>query len=193
MYLYNTEKLSKTAQKKILKVINDREILVEGEASVPADLRFLFSFGLPLIEIMKRDTMLPEFIQRVSVLSIQMPELNDRRQDILPLISYLLSEANGGENSLEYAVSSVGAEMLERYDWPGGGAQLLELVEKKLLPNRDKFISADALPSEIFDQSALENPMHDSKGPHAYRGLIEFLHEYEESVMSRLEHIPLKI
>ncbi len=81
--------------------------------------------------------------------------------------------------------------MLERYAWPGGMAQFVEMVDRDLIPSREQFISADALPEEIFDYRALENPVHDNKGPHAYRNLIEFLHKYEESVMTRLMHVPL--
>lgn len=191
LYLRDAEELSEKAQRLLLSIINDRELPITGGDSVPVDTRLIFSFGHPLGETLEEGRLLQEFVERVSVVSVKMPELNDRRADILPLISFLLHDADGEQPGKEYTISSVGAEMMERFSWPGGITQLMGVAEKHLIPNRNQFISADALPEEIFDHRALENPMNDSKGPHAYRNLMEFIHEYEEGAMSRLLHIPI--
>jgi len=189
LYFRDVDCLPEDLQRQILGLMNEREATLHDGEVVPLDVRCIFSFSRSLVEVRDQGMLSPEFLKRISILTIQMPEISERQQDILPLISMLLAEADGPKNSIEYTMSSVGAEMLERYNWPGGHSQFMKVVNGHIIPNREQFISADILPEEVFDQSALEAPINESKGPHAYRNLLEFLHHYEEETMDRLRRI----
>ena len=91
-----------------------------------------------------------------------MPPLKERREDILVLISYFLSRyaSADGSNSLDFDEKSL--ELLMSYDWPGNIRELENIIERLVILRGGHTISADDLPSKIYQHNLLASSLHEN-------------------------------
>ena len=79
---------------------------------------------------------LKRLFDRISTDYIKTSPLSERRDDILPILNFYLSDLSG--NSKEFKFSKSALTKLQMYDWPGNISQLINYVEKSLILNQDK-------------------------------------------------------
>ena len=122
---------------------------------------------------------------------LYLPMLNERNEDVLSLVHLMLCEKDRGAVNKEYTISSVGAEMLERYNWPGGYGELTAVVENHMNTQQSQLISADNLPLEIYEFKATGVASTGVKGSYAYRNLIDFLRDHQTKALHKLIRMPV--
>ena len=81
--------------------------------------------------------MLPELARRLSLSTIRIPPLNDRRDDIVPIARYFASLSADGQ---PFALTSTAEELLEQADWSGNVRELREAIEGAKLHAESKVI-----------------------------------------------------
>jgi DNA-binding NtrC family response regulator len=90
-----------------------------------------------------------EFINCISDVTIEIPQLKDRKEDICLLINHFLSKFNLKSENKVLSVSPEALDVLLRYNWPGNVIQLENVIERAFALRVDLTIELDDLPSEI--------------------------------------------
>ena len=100
---------------------------------------------------MQQGTFREDLYHRLKVITIQLPRLADRRDDILPLMNQFRKEFS---KQHQKSVKSISAEVTKRlfaYDWPGNIRQLRNFVETMVVLDADGTLDVDDLPPELSD------------------------------------------
>ncbi len=131
-------RLSESVQGIIEEVLETGLFWPEGaSAASVASFRFMASSRYDLQTLAQAGKMLPELARRLSLSTIRIPPLNDRRDDIVPIARYFASLSADGQ---PFALTSTAEELLEQADWSGNVRELREAIEGAKLHAESKVI-----------------------------------------------------
>lgn len=118
-------------QKKLLRVLQEGEIRpVGGERSVPVDVRILAASNQDLRKLCKEGRFREDLFYRLNVITVTLPPLRDRREDIPLLVERFLTEfAETNEQEVK-PISDDAMEVLVRNNWPGNVRELRNEVHR---------------------------------------------------------------
>jgi len=153
-------------QAKLLRVLEQREVQPLGEArSLPIDVRIVVAGQQPLDELVRAQRFRADLLARLDGLSVRLPPLRQRREDVLPLFSRLLASIGGGRVP---AFASDLAEWLCVHDWPFNVRQLVFLVRRLVaLHGSEATLRAAHLPARLVEEGGSIAPPSRSAGPGA--------------------------
>jgi two-component system nitrogen regulation response regulator NtrX len=137
-------------QSKILRVLVDQQFTrVGGNDKVRVDLRVISSTNRDLDAAIKAETFREELFHRLNVVPIDVPSLEDRREDIPLLAEYFIGEFNKNQGLPQRALSEDAVALMQTMVWPGNVRQLKNLIERVLiLGDGTGAIEARELPGE---------------------------------------------
>ena len=137
-------------QAKLLRVIQDREFMRLGSTeSIKADVRIIAATTMDLRQMMEEGRFREDLFYRLHVISIQLPPLRDRKDDIQLLARHFLAKY-GSENrkgDLEFAPDAL--DLLTSYDWPGNVRELENVVERAVVLTQAPRIGAELIPTHV--------------------------------------------
>src|SRR5262245_9188105 len=155
-------------QAKLLRVLENgcfRRVGSTQEAQ--ADVRVVAATNKPLEEDLKAGRFREDLYYRLNVVTIELPLLKDRRQDIPELVEHFLATRQIG--SARCRIQADALEALVRYDWPGNIRELANVLERAQILAQDRVITLDDLPESLVERAPpLEVPAAD---PRSLRGL----------------------
>ena len=144
-------------QSKLLRAIQNKKIRkVGGTEEFDVDVRILAASNRNLENMVKEGSFREDLFYRLSVISIDIPPLKQRPDDILPLAQHFIAaELEPGEEfpSIDNAVLSI----LQNYAWPGNVRELQNVIQHCLTFLHDGKITKETLPSKLI-VSYEENP-----------------------------------
>jgi transcriptional regulator with PAS, ATPase and Fis domain len=143
-------------QSKLLRAIQNKKIRkVGGTEEFDVDVRILAASNRNLENMVKEGTFREDLFYRLSVISIDIPPLKQRPEDILPLAQHFIAqEIEDGEfPTMDSAVLSI----LQNYAWPGNVRELQNVIQHCLTFLHDGKITKETLPSKLI-VSYEENP-----------------------------------
>jgi DNA-binding NtrC family response regulator len=126
-------------QTKLLRVLEQREFLrVGGEDTIHVDVRIIAATNQDLRQLVALKEFRRDLYYRLNVLSIQLPALRERRDDIPLLVAEFVREASQRNDRPFPGIAPEAVELLKRLHWPGNVRELRNLVESMvvLAPNR---------------------------------------------------------
>jgi DNA-binding NtrC family response regulator len=143
---------------------------VGGENRVTVNVRIIAATNRDLKTEVDEGKFRPDLYYRLNVISITIPPLRERREDIPILVQEILADL-AGEHQLPYTpvIDSTTMDRLCRYAWPGNVRELRNILEKALVLGPDDRVDLDALNlegKEGDDQDALE-PDEEGETPQA--------------------------
>jgi two-component system NtrC family response regulator len=141
-------------QAKLLRVLEEQEVQPLGETRpVAIDVRIVVAGQQPLREVVRSGRFRADLLARLDGLTVRLPPLRDRREDVLPLFSTLLQELESGPLP---ALESDFAERLLLHDWPFNVRELVLLAKRLLtLHGGEVTLRAHHLPERIGDARAV--------------------------------------
>lgn len=120
-------------QSKLLRVLQDGEIEKLGrEENIPVDVRIVAATNQPLEELVAQKKFRADLYYRLNVISVTVPPLRERRDDILPLANHFLEEYNQRYGK-KAALSRSAGQLLRECDWPGNVRQLRNCIESAVI------------------------------------------------------------
>jgi two-component system response regulator AtoC len=134
IFLDEVGDLPMMTQAKILRVLQEREIMrIGGRESIKVDVRVVSATNKDLQLEMKNSRFREDLFYRLKVVTIQMPPLRDRREDIPELVNFFTHKfnANFGKNILR--IDDPGMKAIVNYHWPGNVRELQSVLEKAVL------------------------------------------------------------
>ncbi|MEE8077315.1 MAG: sigma-54 dependent transcriptional regulator [Candidatus Binatia bacterium] len=145
-------------QAKLLRVLQEREFERVGSSQpIPVDVRILAATHRDLEGLLKSGQFRDDFYYRLNVVTIVLPPLRERRQDLPLLMDHMLrvfAEKNGKKIQ---GFTPEAREALLRYDYPGNIRELENIIERASVITRNDVIGRADLPISIQEPEAENN------------------------------------
>ena len=149
-------------QAKLLRVLQEKEFERVGSSHpLKVDVRVLSATHRDLERLMTSGQFREDLYYRLNVVTIVLPPLRERRQDLPALMDYFLRRFAAKNGKTIRGFSHKAREALLRYDYPGNVRELENLIERAVVLTRDDVIDRGDLPLTLE-----ESEIRDDKEPH---------------------------
>src|SRR3954465_5658871 len=120
-------------QAKLLRVIQERDFMrLGGMETIKVDVRIIAATNVDLRQMMEEGKFREDLFYRLHVISIQLPPLRDRKDDI-PLLVHHFLQKYGAENRKALELTPEAVDLLGQYDWPGNVRELENVIERAVV------------------------------------------------------------
>jgi len=143
--------VSPSIQGKLLRVLQEREFMrVGGTDIITADIRLIAATNKNLEQCIKERTFREDLYYRLNVVSVRLPPLRERKDDLLPLAQFFLRRFNKkmGKKICEIPQDVLG--VLMGYDWPGNVRELENVIERSVVLATENNIGISHLPDKLL-------------------------------------------
>jgi transcriptional regulator with PAS, ATPase and Fis domain len=138
-------------QKKLLRVIQEKEFSKVGDTRIKkANIRIIAATNRDLKAEVGEGRFREDLYYRLNVVSLRVPPLRERRQDIPLLTNYFLTEFNARFKKRVIAVADTAYSAMTAYQWPGNVRELRNALERAVTFKEDNTITLQDLPEEIL-------------------------------------------
>jgi len=142
--------ISPATQLKILRVLQEKEILPVGQSQPrKIDVRVLAATNKDLTEAIRQGRFREDLFYRLRVIEIDVPPLRQRREDILPLARYFVKQLAKKLKLPDVRLDSTCLDYLQAYAWPGNVRELENALERAVVLCTDGVILPEHLPPHI--------------------------------------------
>jgi DNA-binding NtrC family response regulator len=149
-------------QAKLLRVLEDGHYRrVGGTREAHADVRVIAATNRDLEAERKDGRFREDLYYRLNVVTVQLPPLKERREDIPELVGHFLESRPLG--NARHRVDPEAMAALVRYDWPGNVRELANVLERAQILAEGDTITADDLPANLFTTSAAPSAAADPR------------------------------
>jgi two-component system, NtrC family, response regulator HydG len=151
LFLDEVADLSLVTQPKILRVLQEGEFeRLGGTRTLQVDVRIVAATNQDLADMVKEKRFREDLYYRLNVITIRVPPLRERHEDIRLLAQYYLRIYGAKNGRTLEGFSAEAVDRLESYAWPGNVRELENLVERSVILARKDRIDAEDLPDEIM-------------------------------------------
>ncbi len=151
IFLDEIGNIDKEIQSKLLRVIQEKEFIkLGGSKPVRVDVRILTATNENLENAIKNDMFREDLYYRLNVVSIFLPPLRERKEDIPLLISHFIEKFCKEQGKRIKGVSREVLEQFMEYDWPGNVRQLKNIIESAVLFSERDRITMDNINDKMF-------------------------------------------
>src|ERR1700734_3201630 len=172
-------------QAKILRVLQDRRFMhVGGTQEIQVDIRIVAATNVNLQQAVQEGRFREDLFYRLNVISLELPSLRSRREDI-PLLAAHFLKFYAEENSTEHrSLSPEAMRIIMDYEWPGNVRELENAMERGVVLSTSRIIGPELLPTQLtgstYSASLLDHQPNAS--------LFDLMEEIERRIISdRLE------
>lgn len=165
LFLDEVSEMSLGMQVKLLQVLQEREIRrVGGETVLPVDVRVVVATNRDLQALIKEGLFREDLYYRLNVISLEIPPLRNRREDI-PLLAQHFLEMFVAKNRKEIkGFTPQAMDSLLRYDWPGNVRELMNAVERGVVLTRSEYLDNKVFHILPDSEEASSEPFTPSAG-----------------------------
>ncbi len=184
LFLDEIGEMSLTTQVKLLRVLETSEFMRLGSERVTSvDVRIIAATNKPLQQEVEKKNFRNDLYFRLKAVTLTIPPLRERQEDILPLASYFIKNYCEKHSLPQFEFSNDVQDLLMNYSWPGNIRELKNSVESALALSRTGKITADSFDLLLSQKNDFEEnknlPVYLDKPSDAldremiYRALIE--------------------
>lgn len=161
LFLDEIGDLPMTTQVKLLRVLQEETLeRVGSNVPIKIDVRIIAATNRNLEQLIADNKFREDLYYRLNVVTINIPPLRERKQDIPPLIDYFISKYIKDTNKTGVEFSKEAMDLLMKYDYPGNVRELENIVHHALVLSRTEIITSSVLPintRNLPDDSSVEN------------------------------------
>ncbi|MDA3957597.1 sigma-54 dependent transcriptional regulator [Oceanispirochaeta sp.] len=137
-------------QAKILRFLQDREYERIGDSrTCRADVRIIAATNGDLAALVEQNLFRKDLFYRLEVISVTLPPLRDRREDIPTLAQTFLNHFSRVNHKQGFTFSSETLNIMQSFSWPGNIRELKNVVERTIILNKPCVIKPDDLPQKM--------------------------------------------
>ena len=172
--------ISSKVQVELLRVLEEHRVTrVGGSRSIPVDFRVIAATNRNLEERVASGAFREDLYYRLNVVSIEVPPLRTRPEDIPELAEHFLQQICKAMNREPMRFTGEALARLEAYAWPGNARELRNAVERGVVLGQPPAVKAEHLPSYVSPTPAT-SPFHARSLSELQRHHIEFVLEEVE-------------
>ena len=150
LYLDEIGEMKTSMQAKILRIIeNKRFKRIGGTQDIEVDVRIIASTNRDLEAAVRDGVFREDLYYRLNVISLKLPPLRERKEDIPPLIDFFIAKFNREFKRNIKGISPEARNLLITYHWPGNVRELNNVIERAMILENAEVILHDHLPVEI--------------------------------------------
>jgi len=154
LFLDEITEMAAELQPKLLRVLQEREFeRVGGTRPIKADIRVIAATNRNLQEAVDSGRFRKDLFYRLNVVSLTLPALRERREDVPALAEYFIAKASKGEARAR-SLSPEAKACLMAYDWPGNVRELENAMERAVVLGTTEMILPDDLPEALLETSS---------------------------------------
>ena len=143
--------LPPSLQAKLLRVVQDKKVSRLGDARTrTVDVRVIATTNMPLETMVERGDFRSDLYYRLNVVSLQLPVLRERPEDIALLANEFLSDAASRHQRTISGIDPDALDLLRKHPWPGNIRELRNVVERAVIIETATSLSVGSLPTEGF-------------------------------------------
>jgi Nif-specific regulatory protein len=150
LFLDEIGTIDTSLQVKLLRVLQEREFEKVGDnRTMKVDVRIIAATNLDLQDEVAKGRFREDLFYRLNVITIYLPPLRNRREDIPRLIDFFCDRFNAENSKALRKISKEMLNILVRYPWPGNVRELENAMERAVVLSRSDTLSEDLLPTAI--------------------------------------------
>ena len=184
VFLDEISEMSVNLQAKLLRVLQEMEFeRVGGKDRVKVRARIIAATNRDLKALVKEGKFRDDLYYRLNIVTITLPPLRERREDIPLLVDFLIKKIN---KDLHKNIAGVSREMMDvfmQYRWPGNIRELENLVERLVLMAKGDVIVMADVPAELIEAVEIREP---AAGNGDRRSIKELIREKTEDIEKQM-------
>jgi len=167
--------MSLPTQAKLLRVLQERAFeRLGGTETVKVDIRFIVATNKDLEEAIAGGRFREDLYYRLNVVSITIPPLRERKEDIPELVSYFLKRFNRELKKRIAGIIPAAMEKISRYGWPGNVRQLENVLKRATVLCQGEWILEDQL---LLERGSERRGLEEGLGEKPFEDLLDILFE----------------
>ncbi len=181
-------------QTKLLRVLQDYEVRPVGsDKSIWVDVRVIAATNRDLEQEIHQGNFRKDLFYRLSVMTLTIPPLRDRREDIAALTRRFLNYYRYKIGKDVTSISDESLQALYNYDWPGNVRELMNVIERAMLICKENDIALQDLPSVFHKDLPLSGKMADPSTlvPDTWKSMT--LPEVRDEIIEQVEKLYLEM
>jgi len=146
-------------QPKLLRVIQEREFMrLGGVDTIKVDVRIIAATNVDLRQMMEDGRFREDLYYRLHVITMPLPALRERKEDIPPLVHHFLHKygEENGKSGLELTPDAL--DLLVDYDWPGNVRELENVIERAVVLSPSSRIDVALIPEQVRRKPTFQIP-----------------------------------
>ncbi|HEY2933077.1 MAG TPA: sigma 54-interacting transcriptional regulator [Acidobacteriota bacterium] len=168
LFLDEISEIATPLQAKLLRALQEREFeRVGGTRPIRVDMRVIAASNREMEEMVRDGLFRQDLYFRLNVVSLTVPPLRDRREDIPLLAGYFVEKYSSRTKRRVKGITPKAGELLKRYEWPGNVRELENAIERAVVLGSGELILPEDLPETI-----LEAQPESGGSPAGYHGAI---------------------
>jgi nitrogen regulation protein NR(I) len=166
-----------STQPKLLRLLQEQRFeRVGGDHPIQTDVRVLAATNQDLDAKVAAGRFRHDLLYRLKVVTIQIPPLRDRREDLPLLVEHFLKVLNHQLGKRITSVSPEAMRLLESYSWPGNVRELQSAIKHAYVQSAGEVITADCLPAQLRRETPLSRTnLHRTAGPAIEGGHLDLV------------------
>ncbi|WP_435139397.1 sigma-54-dependent transcriptional regulator [Formosa sp. A9] len=154
LFLDEVGNLSYENQVQLLRALQERRIKPIGSSQeIEVDIRLITATNEDLLLAVENGQFREDLYHRLNEFTIKIPELKERKDDIILFADYFLERANAQLNKSVIGFSDEVLKVFQNYSWPGNLREFGNVVKRATLLTQGDFIQIQALPVELTNES----------------------------------------
>lgn len=154
LFLDEVSQLSLSNQSRLLRVLEEREFeRVGGDKTIQVNVRIVCATNHDLEAACSQGEFLPDLFDRLNVVSIQLPTLQERVEDIPLLINDFLEEFSRENGKTLRSLTPDAVRCLMKYHWPGNVRELKNCIEGLVVMSTEQLLQRQDLPERILNDA----------------------------------------
>jgi DNA-binding NtrC family response regulator len=157
LFLDEIGEINANTQIHLLRALEEKKITrVGGNEEINVDVRVIAATNRNLKTSIKQEKFREDLYYRLNVVTIDLPPLKDRMEDILPLAEHFLKKYAEENNKRIKTFSDDVVEFMLNYSWPGNVRELENMIERGAILSKNTAISLEELPQDIIHPTPVE-------------------------------------
>jgi len=170
-------------QAKILRVLQDRKFMhLGGVQEVQVDVRIIAATNVDLKQLVKEGKFREDLYYRLNVISVTLPPLRNRMEDVPLLVSHFLARFSEENGLPTRHLTADAMRPLLNYAWPGNVRELENVIERAVVLSSGVHIGLDLLPDSILGDTSV--PVLAEETPNA--SLFDIMEDCERRVIGSM-------
>ncbi|MGA8765210.1 MAG: sigma-54 dependent transcriptional regulator [Candidatus Sulfotelmatobacter sp.] len=181
LFLDEIATMSIETQAKILRVLQDRKFMhLGGVQEVQVDVRIIAATNVDLRQMVREGRFREDLFYRLNVITIELPPLRQRREDVPLLADYFLKKYAEENDRPARRITPEALRPLMVYSWPGNVRELENVIERAVVLSSGPEINIDLLPDALFGRGS-SLALHESNSD---ASLFEIVEDVERRVIN---------
>ncbi len=191
IFLDEIGEMAPSLQAKLLRVIEQGEFMrVGGKQTMRVDVRIIAATNRDLEKAMRDNSFRPDLYYRLNVVSLHVPPLRERMEDLPLLIKHFVTSKAQHMGIPEKHISPEAVDVMLRYPWPGNVREIENVIERILVLSDHDPIVIDDLPEQVRLGRTIEPSSIQQQVLQQRKSLTDAVDEFErEIIQAALQHV----